>query len=128
MTISEMVDVAYSDAKDKGFWDRWYLPTSDKIVFSDKDLKEEFSKDEIKRLQAEKNDFLATRLALIHSEVSEALEALRKGDMENFAEELADIVIRVADTAGGLDIDLEGEIIKKMEKNKKRGYKHGKRF
>ena len=36
-------------------------------------------------------------LCLIHSEVSEALEAYRNGDMQNFSEELADIVIRVFD-------------------------------
>ncbi len=38
-------------------------------------------------------------LALIHSEVSEALEAFRADDGDNFAEELADIVIRVLDLA-----------------------------
>jgi len=40
-------------------------------------------------------------LALIHSEVSEALEAFRHNDKTNFAEELADILIRVLDCAGG---------------------------
>jgi len=38
------------------------------------------------------------------------------------------IVIRVFDLAGGLDIDLEVEIIKKMTKNTSRPYKHGKTF
>lgn len=66
-----------------------------------------------------------TMLALIHSEVSEALEADRKGDAENFAEELADVCIRVFDLCGLKGIDLDNEIRKKMEKNKKRTYKHG---
>jgi NTP pyrophosphatase (non-canonical NTP hydrolase) len=65
---------------------------------------------------------------LITGEVAEAHEALRKSDFDNFKEELADIVIRVADLAGGLDIDLEDEILKKMEKNTLRPYKHGKKF
>ena len=69
-----------------------------------------------------------TLLALIHSEVSEALEASRNGDNENFAEELADIVIRVADLAGGYRINLEYAIQKKMEINSYRQHKHGKRF
>lgn len=69
-----------------------------------------------------------TWLALIHSEVSEALEADRKGDQENFEEELADICIRVFDLAGLMDIDLEREIIKKMEANKLRPYKHNKNY
>ena len=43
---------------------------------------------------------LSRKIALCHAELSEALEALRKGD-ENFGEELADVVIRVADLAGG---------------------------
>ncbi|EWG08872.1 MazG nucleotide pyrophosphohydrolase domain-containing protein [Cytobacillus firmus] len=66
-----------------------------------------------------------TLLALIHSEVSEALEADRRGDHENFAEELADILIRVFDLCGAKDIDLEKAVISKMERNKGRSYKHG---
>lgn len=64
-------------------------------------------------------------LALIHSEVSEALEGFRKNDFENFKEELADIIIRCLDCTGGMDIDIGEEISKKLEKNKLRGYKHG---
>jgi NTP pyrophosphatase (non-canonical NTP hydrolase) len=64
-------------------------------------------------------------LALIHSEVSEALEDFRKNNREHFAEELADVAIRLFDLAGGLNIDLDEEINKKLEKNKMRGYKHG---
>lgn len=66
-----------------------------------------------------------TVLALIHSEVSEALEADRKGDRENFEEELADVCIRIFDLCGSRGIDLEASIQKKMEKNKGRSYKHG---
>lgn len=64
-------------------------------------------------------------LALIHSEVSEALEAFRAADEAHFAEELADVVIRVLDCAGGLGIDLDGAVRTKLEKNKARGYRHG---
>lgn len=67
-------------------------------------------------------------LALIHSEVSEALESYR-GDggpsNPNFAEELADIMIRVLDLAHGLKIDLGSAILNKLEKNRTRGYRHG---
>lgn len=64
-------------------------------------------------------------LALIHSEVSEALEGFRKNDRENFAEELADVLIRVLDCAGGLGIDLDREVQAKLAKNRTRGHKHG---
>lgn len=69
-----------------------------------------------------------TLIALIHSELSEALEADRKNDKANFAEELADVVIRIADLCGGLNIDLERAIIDKMKINAKRPYKHGKNY
>ena len=64
-------------------------------------------------------------LALITSEVSEALEAFRKDDNLNFGEELADIIIRVLDLSGGMDVDMEKEISAKLEKNKARSYRHG---
>lgn len=64
-------------------------------------------------------------LALIHSEVSEALEAFRIRDRENFAEELADIIIRVLDCAPGFGIDIEQELQKKLDKNRQRGFRHG---
>jgi NTP pyrophosphatase (non-canonical NTP hydrolase) len=66
-----------------------------------------------------------TLIALIHSEVSEALEADRKGDAENFSEELADVCIRIFDLCGSRGIDLEKAIHEKMERNKGRSYKHG---
>lgn len=69
----------------------------------------------------------AVWLALIHSEVSEALEADRKGDYENFVEELADICIRTFDLAGLMDIDLQQAILDKMEYNKTRPIMHGKK-
>lgn len=68
---------------------------------------------------------MGTLLALIHSEVSEALEADRKGYFNNFTEELADICIRVFDLCGSRGIDLESAIREKMEYNKSRPYKHG---
>ena len=64
-------------------------------------------------------------LCLVHSEVSEALEAYRIGNRPNFEEELADIIIRVLDMAEGLAIDLEDAILKKHAVNIKRSYRHG---
>lgn len=69
--------------------------------------------------------FLSTHMALVHSEVSEALEAIRHRDRENFDEELADVVIRVASIAYGLGTDLEAAIIAKLAKNRTRGLHHG---
>lgn len=68
-------------------------------------------------------------LALIHSEVSEALEADRDNlSKEQYAIELADIVIRVLDHAEIEDIELSRYILKKCEKNRTRKMKHGKKY
>jgi NTP pyrophosphatase (non-canonical NTP hydrolase) len=68
---------------------------------------------------------IGTKLALITSEVSEALEGLRDLDKENFAEELSDVLIRTLDLAGGLGLDVDGAVFAKLEKNRGRGYRHG---
>lgn len=75
----------------------------------------------------EKREF-GTLIALIHSELSEALEADRKNDQENLAEELADVLIRLADLCGGYNIDLEKAVKEKMERNKQRPRLHGKKY
>lgn len=74
------------------------------------------------------NDILSSlaEMALIHSEVSEAVEALRNKDDENFVEELVDICIRVFDSAEARGIDLEDAILKKMAINRCRTFMHGK--
>ena len=64
-------------------------------------------------------------LALITSETSEALEAFRKRDFENFKEECADQIIRILDLCAGLEIDIDYEVSKKLKKNKQRAHKHG---
>jgi len=64
-------------------------------------------------------------LALIHSEVSEALEAFREGDVEHFKEEMADVLIRVLDCVVGIDPDFDATVEAKMQVNRGRGYHHG---
>lgn len=77
-------------------------------------------------------------IALIHSELSEALEALRKHpdgpdhhlpDYLNVEVELADAVIRIMDFSAAHGYDVARAILAKHEYNKQRPYKHGgKRF
>lgn len=125
-TISELQARAYQQSADKGFHDN--EPTEGRALLS---------------LNAE-------RIALMHSELSEALEELRNGrganesyypsrimesngqwskaKPEGVPSEMADVVIRVLDFCGANDIDLEAMITEKLDYNATRGHKHGKKF
>lgn len=69
----------------------------------------------------------SNKLCLIHSEISEAMEADRKGLMDDKLPnrdgrevELADAVIRIFDLAGAYGMDLGGAIVEKMKYNTER--------
>ena len=124
MNINELQERAYSHAYDKGFWDDYENAYADAWPSN---------------AEPTKAAFIGQKLALIHSEVSEALEEVREGHYdathkigdkpEGLPSELADIVIRVADLCGALGIDLESTIIEKLNYNSRsRGHKHGKKF
>jgi len=75
-------------------------------------------------------------IALIHSELSECLEAMRDGNPKSLVitpytcaeEELADVVIRIMDWCEEEGWDLEGAIEAKHGYNCTRDYRHGREF
>ena len=80
-------------------------------------------------------DKYVAKLCLIHSEVSEVMEALRKSQgSHKVTEEFADILIRLFDLYGELvsvgeaDPGLLGVMYDKMEANANRPPKHGNRW
>tara|TARA_A100001037_G_scaffold298504_1_gene322349 strand:+ start:204 stop:527 length:324 start_codon:yes stop_codon:yes gene_type:complete len=74
-------------------------------------------------------------IALIHSELSEALEEFRvndnlniryeNGKPEGFVVELADVLIRIFDLSGKYKLDLHNALEEKIQYNKTRKYRHG---
>ena len=73
--------------------------------------------------------------ALIHGEVSELMEAYRRGTLEDPCdkdngltqeqEEIADIIIRVLDLAGHRGIDVDRAVELKTLYNRNRPFRHG---
>ena len=74
-------------------------------------------------------------IALIHSELSEALEEYRVSENldiryknnkpEGFVVELADVLIRIFDLSGKYKIDLNKALETKLKYNETREYRHG---
>jgi len=80
-------------------------------------------------------DVFGNKLALVHSEVTEVLEAIRKNKgSEEIVEEMADVLIRTLDlyasmrNAGFIEHSLDEVLFNKMEKNKSRPKLHGNLF
>lgn len=66
---------------------------------------------------------VAEKIALIQSEISEAFEAYRHQNIhgrDGFKEELGDAVQRILHLCGVLNIDIEEEILEKLDFNKGR--------
>lgn len=106
MTIREMQDQCYQQAVKSG----WAGPAAREVPF----------------LEA---------MALVHSEVSEAVEAWREGQAvswtddqgkpQGIASEFADILIRLGHYAALFGVDLQAEVIRKLAFNATREYRHG---
>jgi NTP pyrophosphatase (non-canonical NTP hydrolase) len=98
--------ILHETAREKGFWDGEYS-----------------------------NDKVGNKLALVHSEVTEVLEAIRKSKgSESIVEEMADVIIRLLDIYAAMRNEeqilhsLDEVLEAKINKNKERPRLHGNLF
>ena len=124
--LNELAKEINENANKKGFWNNMHFAV-------------DITKNQVRSIGLDKHvrdAFISQKLALVHSEISEAMEATRLNNYENngyglyekdtFVDELADSLIRILDICGELKIDIESQVSWKMEKNKQREFMHGK--
>ena len=104
--LDALAAMLHETAKDKGFWDGEYS-----------------------------HDKIGNKLALVHSEVTEVLEAIRKSQgSEKVVEEMADVIIRLLDVYAAMRNEeqilhsLDEILESKVNKNKERPRLHGNLF
>ena len=104
--LDALAAMLHETAKEKGFWDGEYS-----------------------------HDKVGNKLALVHSEVTEVLEAIRKSQgSEKVVEEMADVIIRLLDVYAAMRNEeqilhsLDEVLESKINKNKERPRLHGNLF
>jgi len=104
--LDALAAMLHETAKEKGFWDGEYS-----------------------------HDKIGNKLALVHSEVTEVLEAIRKSHgSEKVVEEMADVIIRLLDVYAAMRNEeqilhsLDEVLEAKVNKNKERPRLHGNLF
>jgi NTP pyrophosphatase (non-canonical NTP hydrolase) len=104
--LDALAAMLHETAREKGFWDGEYS-----------------------------HDKIGNKLALVHSEVTEVLEAIRKSKgSEQVVEEIADVIIRLLDVYAAMRNEEQilhslDEILEaKINKNKERPRLHGNLF
>lgn len=119
-SFNELSELAYQNAREKGFWD----DRNDLVmVAGEYDPKlGEFAEKCVRSMN----------IALVHSEISEGLEGLRKNLQDDKIPEFtmeeaeyADAIIRIMDMSAARELRVAEALVAKMEMNRGREFRHG---
>ena len=113
-TLNTLRDAIYEDAVAHGLWESTDY-TVKECIEAAREEGEPADQGEMMRGWA---------METIRREVNELEDA--SADAEEYAEELADVIIASLSVAGKLGIDIDAAVRRKMEINKARTWKHGK--
>ncbi|ORF01477.1 hypothetical protein BGI05_08345 [Snodgrassella alvi] len=127
-TINDLSKSIYKHNSEVGWWDDLEKLRSEREDILDFiDDHEDHKSEVLDSINTSINLIITQKLALIHSEISEALEGLRKDlkddhlpQYDMFAVELADALIRILDLAGAFNIPIGNIMMEKWDYNTKR--------
>jgi len=152
MNINRLIKEAHDNAIEKGFYECPECLGKGKVNCGCSEEPDIMECPECNGTRIDQNKNIPGMLMLVITEISEAVEALRKNKhadynedavvetytncstwfeehyKDTFEDEIADVFIRLFDLCGYMNIDIEKHIKAKMEYNKTRPKKHNKEF
>lgn len=119
--LNELRNEIYDDAVKHGLWDEMHIW---KLIATDEDFRKSGIADVITYASGDETRKNAIATLFLAMELRELIFAV--DDVNNFREELADVIITALSAAGYLGIDIDRAVQEKMEINRGREWRHGK--
>jgi len=126
MHINDLINEAHQTAIEKGWWEK-ARTFAEQIALMHSELSEALEEQRTHGLEADRFLYAVRHI----SGATPGVQIVTAGNMqpsdkpEGIAAELADVLIRIADTCGRYDIPLKEALEMKLAYNKTRPYRHG---